>query len=200
MRFCTGSRVSRFTENHNTHLAPGFTLNVLIPALVNVVVLRNLLGPLPVGMPHSLYQMSSQQGNCFSPCGPRTSWTPLCYWGFALPTRAPLGIELQSCRLCAPPVYRVLMEFKPSPFSFLPFLFSPCGCFRFSTLSAAAFGGGGGAFPILSPHLRPLSTSKNNSLTSSASLSPSSPLHAAYLPSSVVQVVRVVVLILKSVF
>ena len=36
----------------------------------------------------------------------------------------------------------VLMEFKPYPFSFLPFSFSPCGCFQFSTFSPAAFGEG----------------------------------------------------------
>ena len=33
-----------------------------------------------------------QQWNCFSPCGLSTSWTPLCSWGFALPSRAPPGI------------------------------------------------------------------------------------------------------------
>nr|XP_060490086.1 DNA mismatch repair protein Msh3 [Panthera onca] len=35
------------------------------------------------------YQMSSQQGNCLSPCGPRTPWTSLSASGdFALTTRA----------------------------------------------------------------------------------------------------------------
>ena len=34
-------------ENLNTHLAPGFTLNNLVPAPVNVVVLRGLLALLP---------------------------------------------------------------------------------------------------------------------------------------------------------
>ena len=42
--------------------------------------------------PHSLYQVSFQQWNRFSLCGPRTSRAPLCSWGFALPTRAPPGI------------------------------------------------------------------------------------------------------------
>ena len=32
-------------ENHNTHLALGFTLNDLIPAPANVAVLWGLLGP-----------------------------------------------------------------------------------------------------------------------------------------------------------
>ena len=41
--------------NYNTHLAPGFPLNVLFPTPANVVVLQGLLGPLPVGWPHSLY-------------------------------------------------------------------------------------------------------------------------------------------------
>ena len=32
-------------ENHNTHLAPGFTLNDLVPASANVALLWGLLGP-----------------------------------------------------------------------------------------------------------------------------------------------------------
>ena len=82
--------------------------------------------------------MSSQQGYHLSPRGPPT---PLCSWGFALANRLLPGIKLQSFRLCTPPVYTVLMEFKPSPFSFLPFLLSPRGCFHFCTFSPAAFGG-----------------------------------------------------------
>ena len=96
------SSVSGIMENHNTHLAPGFTLNDLVPAPANVAIFWGLLGP---GGFNSLYQMSFQQWNRFSPCGLRTSWTPLCSWGFALPTRAPPGIELRSCSLCAPLVY-----------------------------------------------------------------------------------------------
>ena len=63
---------SGFMENHNTHLVPGFPLKVLVPTPVNVVVLWGPLGPLPVGRLHSLYQMSSQKGNCLSLCAPRT--------------------------------------------------------------------------------------------------------------------------------
>ena len=70
LRSCSSS-VSGIMENHNTHLAPGFTLNDLVPAPANVVVLPGPLGPLPVGDPHSLYPMSSQRGNCLSPCGPK---------------------------------------------------------------------------------------------------------------------------------
>ena len=72
-RQCSRS-ISGIMENHNTHLAPGFTLNDLAPEPVNVAALRGLLGP---GGFNSLYQMSFQQWNCFSPCGLRTSLTPL---------------------------------------------------------------------------------------------------------------------------
>ena len=89
-------------ENHNTPLVPGFTLNDLVPAPVNVAAFWGLLGP---GGFTSLYQMFFQEWNRFSLCGPRTSWTPLCSWGFALPTRAPPGIKLWSCSLCVPLVY-----------------------------------------------------------------------------------------------
>ncbi|VFV36861.1 Hypothetical predicted protein, partial [Lynx pardinus] len=84
-RQCSSS-ISGIMENHNTHLAPGFTLNDLAPAPVNVATFKGLLGP---GGCNNLYQVSFQQWNRFSPCGPRTSRTPLCSWGFALPTRVP---------------------------------------------------------------------------------------------------------------
>ena len=100
-RQCSSS-VSGIMENHNTHPAPGFTLNDLAPAPANVAAFRGLLGP---GGFNSLSQMPFQQWNRFFPWGPRTSRTPLCSWGFALPTRALPGIELRSCRLCAPLVY-----------------------------------------------------------------------------------------------
>ena len=96
--------VSGTMENRNTHLAPGFTLNNVAPAPANVAAFWGLLGP---GVFNSLYQMSFQQWNRFSPCGPRASRTPLCCWGFTFPTRAPPGIELRSCSLCAPLVYRL---------------------------------------------------------------------------------------------
>ena len=43
-RQCSSS-VSGIMENHNTHLALGFTLNNLVPAAVNVAILWVLLGP-----------------------------------------------------------------------------------------------------------------------------------------------------------
>ena len=124
-----------------THLAPGFTLNDLVPAPANVAAFRGLPGP---GGFNGLHQMSFQQWDRFSPCGPRTSRTPLCSWGFALPTRAPPGRALRGCSLCTPLVYSLNWSLNPlrSPFSFLPFWFSPRGCFQFSTFSPAAFGEG----------------------------------------------------------
>ena len=101
MRQCSSS-VSGIMENHNTHLLPGVTLNDFAPAPANVATFWGLLRP---GGFNSLYQMSFQQWNRFSPCGPKTSWTPLCSWGSTLLTRAPPGIELQGFRLCLPPVY-----------------------------------------------------------------------------------------------
>ena len=102
-------------ENHNTHLALGFTFNDLIPGPANVAVFWGLLGP---GDFNSLHQMSFQQWNHFFPCGQRTSQTPLCSWGFAVPTR---HRQVSSCGVAAfaLPLFTVLMEFKPSPFSFL---------------------------------------------------------------------------------
>ena len=119
---CSGI-VSGIVENHNTHLVPGFPLNILVPTPVDVVVLRGTLSPLPVRRSHSLYQMSSQQRNHPLPpmCPEDSKDLTLCFWRFALPTRDPPGIKLQSFRLCTPLVYRVLMEFEPSAFSFLPF-------------------------------------------------------------------------------
>ena len=98
-------------ENHNTHLAPGFTLNNLVPAPANMVVLRGALGPLPMGVLHSLYQMSSQKGNCLSTCGSRTPGLHCVPGAAPFFTRALSGMEQWSFRLCTPPIYRVLMEF-----------------------------------------------------------------------------------------
>ena len=182
-------------ENHNTHLAPGFILNVLVPAPANVAAFQGLLRP---GGFNSLHQMSFQQWNCFSLCGLRTSRTPLCSWGFALPTGAPPGIELRSCRLCAPPLFTVLMEFKPSPFSLFSLVPAAVSNFPLSLQLLL----GRGAFPKCSPPPQSLFSlaGKRGYLPFGASCSPSSPLQATYLLNSVVQVVQIVVLILRSVY
>ena len=57
---------------------------------------RGLTQPLPGVFP---------AGELPLPMWPEEPWTPLCSWGFALPTRAPPGIELWSFRLCTPSVY-----------------------------------------------------------------------------------------------
>ena len=98
MRSCS-SGFSGMMENHNTHLAPGFTPGDLVPAPANVVVLE----PLPEWgatqpLPHAL-----PAGEEPLPVWPEDPRTPLCSWGFALPARAPPGMALQSLRLCAPP-------------------------------------------------------------------------------------------------
>ena len=102
MQLCSSS-VSGIVENHNIHLAPAFPLNIFVQVPVNMVVLWGPLGPLAMGRPHSLYQVSFQQWNHLSPCGLRTSPIALCSWGSTLPTRAPPGVELQSwVTLCSP--------------------------------------------------------------------------------------------------
>ena len=132
---------------------------------------------------------------------PEDPRTPLCSWGFTLLTRAPPGRELRSCSLCVPLVYSLngieTLSFRLSPFH------SPCGCFQFSTFSPAAFGEGCfcrillPTVSVFSPHAK---AAPCLALPSAASLSPSSPLHTVYLQNSVLQVVQIVVLILRSEF
>ena len=179
MGSCSSSSISGIMENHNTYLAPGFTLNNRVPASANVVVLPGPLRPLHMG---PLHMKAKQPPRCppsmgpASPVWPEDPRTSLCSWGFALPTRAPPGMELRRFRLCAPAVYRVLMGFKPSPFSLFSSVPVAVTTFPFSTFSPAAFGRS--AFPVFFPHsLHPLSACKSGSLPSVASLSPSSPLH-----------------------
>ena len=184
--------------NHHTHLAPGFTPNDLVSAPANVVVLPCPLGFCLWGRHTASTRCPPSMGTA-SPCVSRRPLDFILSWGFSLLTRALPGIELQSLRLCAPPVYRILMEFKLSPFSLLSSV--PAAVSTFPLSLQLPFGEG--AFPIFStppPHLHPLSTSKNSCLPSVPSLSPSSPLHSVYLLNSVVQVVQIVVLIFKSVF
>ena len=142
--------------------------------------------------------MSSQHGYHLSPCGPKDILDlTICSWGFSLPTRALPSIELQSFRVCAPLFIGVLMVSKLSPFSFLPYLY-PYGCLDSFSFSPAAVMGS--AFPVLFFLSPPLSASKNSSLPSVPSLSPSSPLCTAYLLRSVIQGMHIVELILRSIF
>ena len=174
-------------ENYNTHLAPGFTLNDLAPAPVNVAAFRGLLGS---GGFNSLYQMSFQHWNRFSPYGLRTSWTPCRSWGFSFPTRAPPAFAL--------PLFTVLMEFKPSPFSL--FSLVPVAVYNFLLSLQLLLGRGACSVSPCLPSLCPLSTRISGSLPIAASRSPTSALCATYLLNSVVQFVQIVVLILQSVF
>ncbi|VFV43416.1 Hypothetical predicted protein [Lynx pardinus] len=68
-------------ENHNRHLAPGFTLNDLAPTPANVAAFWGLLGP--AGF-NSLYQMSFQQWNRFSPVWPENAPDPTLFLGIYL--------------------------------------------------------------------------------------------------------------------
>ena len=103
------------------------------------------------------------------PMWPEEPWTPLCSWGFTLPTRTLPGTELQHFRLCAPPVYTVLNEFKPPPFSFLPLLFSPLHTLSFLSSCVRT----GGCF-LYSP---PISILSSQAKTASCPLQLSPPVH-----------------------
>ena len=152
-----------------------------------MAVLWGPLGPLPVGRSHSLYQMSSQQGNHLSSCCwmiPRTSLL--------------LGIcpsHQSSTRYQAAEFPRVLWYLNPflSPFSLSCSVLY--GCLHSFSFSPAAFGGS--PFPVF-----PLTLSSLHklSLPSAASLSPSSLLCTTYMLSSVAQVMQIVVLILRLIF
>ena len=122
-------------------------LNVLVPTPANVVVLQGVLGPAaatPQPLPNVL-----PAGEPPLPIWPTDpSDFALCSWGFALPTTAPPGIELRSFRLCFPPVYRVLTEFKASPFSFLLFFVRSL---VYSFFSPQLLSGEGDAFQYFLP-------------------------------------------------
>ncbi|XP_043441834.1 olfactory receptor 7G3-like [Prionailurus bengalensis] len=64
------SSVSGIMENRDRRLAPGFPLTPLFQHQ-RMWLFSGLLAPLPVWGPHSLYRLSSQQGNRLSPCGPK---------------------------------------------------------------------------------------------------------------------------------
>ncbi len=104
-------------ENHNTHLAPGFTLNDLVPAPANVVVLWGLLG-------QGGHKASTKCPSSSGTASPRVAREPP--GPHSVPGDSPFPPEhrqVWSCGVAAfvLPLFTVLMEFKPSPFSFLPF-------------------------------------------------------------------------------
>ena len=74
MQLCSSS-VSGIMVNHNTHLASGFSLNILVPAPTSVVVLQCPLGSLPVGWLHGVYKCHPSRGTAspfvaIKPLGP----------------------------------------------------------------------------------------------------------------------------------
>ena len=91
-------------ENHNTHLAPAFTLNDLVLAPVNVAIYWGLLGPR--GLQQSLPNVLPAVEPLF-PVWPKNLLDPTLCLGIHLPTRTPPGMELRSCSLCAPLVYSI---------------------------------------------------------------------------------------------
>ena len=153
-------------ENYNTHLAPDFTLNDLVPAPANVAVLWGLLGP---GCLTASIKYPSSSGTTF-PMWPENLPDPTLFLGIHLPTRALPGMELWSCSFS-------LFSLVPAAVSNFP-------------LSLQLFLGRG-AFPVFFPHpsLRPLSTHTSTSLPA-PSCSPSSLLCAVYLLNSVFRLCR----------
>ena len=106
-------------ENHNTHLAPGLTPNNLVPAPANVAILWGLLGP---GGLTASTKCPSSSGTA----SPRVAQEPP--GPHSAPGDSPFPPEhrqVSSCEVSdsAFPLITVLMEFKPSPFSFVLFAF-----------------------------------------------------------------------------
>ena len=191
LRQCSSS-FSGMMENRNTHLAPGFTLNDLVPAPANTAAFPGLPGPThcPSGSGTASPRVARE------PPGPHSA-----------PGDSPFPPEHRQVGSCgaaafALPLFTVLMEFKPSPFSLLlsPVLVQSLRLFPlFHFLSSCFWGECFSRILLRPPSLCPLSAHRSTSLPA-PSRSPSSALRAAYLLNSVVQFVRIVVLILRSVF
>ena len=93
------------------------------------------------------------------PMWPEEPRTPLSSWGFALATRALPGIKLHSSDSVFP-LFIVLVEFKPSPFSLFSSVPAAVSTFPLS-LQLLFFFWGGVLFPYSPlPHLCPLSHAK----------------------------------------
>ena len=118
-RQCSSS-ASGIMENHNTHLAPGFTHNELVPVAANVAILWGLLGPGGLTASTKCPSSSGTTSHHVAREPPRPH-SALGYSPFP-----PEHHQVLSCRVSDSvlPLFTVLMEFKPSPFSFLlsPFL------------------------------------------------------------------------------
>ena len=120
MQSCSSS-VSGIMENHNTHLIPGFTPQQSCFGISECGCSLRSMGPLSGEGGTQPLPDVLPTGEPPLPMWPEDPWTSLCSCGFTLLTRALSCIELQRFRLCASSVYRVLVEFKASPFSLLPF-------------------------------------------------------------------------------
>ena len=151
-------------------------------------------GALPVGRPHSLYQMSSQQGHHLSLCGPKTP---------GLHSAPGIRPSHQSTSTYQTAEFQTLRSpFIESPWNLSPLLShfslfgSVCGAVATLHFLSSCF-----HWEVLFPP--PVSDLSPQAKTAPCPLWPLSPpvKHCtAYLLSSVVPVVQVVVLILKSVF
>ena len=104
-------------ENHNTHLERGFTLNDLVPTPANVGV---------------LWVCWDQGSSIVSTKCPYSSGTAFPHVAREPPGPHSVPEDLpfppEHCQVwswgaaaSALPLFTVLMEFKPSPFSFVPF-------------------------------------------------------------------------------
>ena len=114
-RQCSSS-VSGIMENHNTHLALAFTLNDLAPA--------------PAMWPPSGIFWDQVASTVSTKCPSSSGTTFPCVVReppglHSIPGDSPFPLEHRQVSSCgvaafALPLFTVLMEFKPSPFSFLP--------------------------------------------------------------------------------
>ena len=159
-------------ENHNTCLAPGFTLNDIVLAPANVVVLPGPLAPCLWGPTQPLPGVLPA-GEPPLPCGPKTPGLHSAPGDSPFP---PEHRQVWSCGISASalPLFTVLMEFKPSPLSFLLFAFLIQSLWLFPLFHFLSSCFVGSDFHIFSPlHLCPFYAHKSGSLPSATSLSPS---------------------------
>ena len=177
-------------ENHNTHLAPGFTLNDLVPAPANVAILWGLLGPGCLTAPTKCPSSSGATSPRVAQEPPRPHSVP---GSFPFPLE---HFPVLSCGVAGSvlPLFTVLMDLNPL---LSPFLVQSLWLFPIFPFLSSWFWEG--VLLPYSPHcFCPLTQKHLPALHSFCLLK--SPLCATYLLNSVVQVVQIVVLILRSVF